>query len=549
MTLPTLNPQTPGLSLVHPPDSCQSCGWQPPNGQLWPTEGLNGVRWIEDNLILGEGDSYGEPFKLRMDQKRFIYEWYEYCDSCGEWRYTEGIRGAATGDGKTQFVAAIVALEFGGPVQHIDEHGKVQGIAPESPNIPIAAASFDQADLLYGALATMLGGRDNVVKEAPLCGFFEVYDTKATFADGKPGKVYRVAAVAGTNEGGLPHLFVRDELHEWGESGSTKARVGTVIGKSTSKRQTLRGSGRILSLSTAGFDVEHSLLGSIYKLGVKARTNKALAPRMLFDWQEAPDGLDFHNPADREVAVRAASQAADKQWSVRTRVDLWGKPDYPSHEWIRYFANKWVDVGVDSWLKDHPAAWNDCVGTWQSKPFENPWVLVVDMALKHDSVAVARVELLPDGRIAVTTKIWEALQGMNHKINHAEVWEYINEQATGLAFRGVVYDPRFFELPARLLEDEGISTIEFDQSPQRMSPACGEAYRRILNKEIVHNGDEELRSHVLAAAAKPQERGGFTLSKGRSKRHIDACIAMCMGIWVLLEVPDEEEVLPWVDYV
>lgn len=529
-------------------DACPGCGWEPQNGGLWPTEGAVGVRWIEDNLILGEGDSYGEPFTLRMDQKRFIFKWLEYCPQCAQWRYDEGVRGAATGDGKTQFVAAIVALEFAGPTQYRDKDGVVHGIAPESPNIPIAAASFEQADLLYGAFATMLGGRDQIVTQAPLCGYFEVYETKATFNDGRPGKVHRVAAVAGTNEGGLPHLFVRDELHEWGDEGSTKARVGTVIGKSTSKRQTLRGPGRVLSLSTAGFDVEHSLLGAIYKRGVRARKDPSIAPRLLFDWQEAPDGLDYQIREDRVKAVKAASQAADKQWSVQARVDSWGKPDYPSHEWIRYFANKWVDVGVDSWLKDHPAAWADCKGHWESDN-SNPWVLVVDMALKHDSVAVNRVELLPDGRIAVTAKIWDAIDGHHQKINHADVWEYIKQQAKGMGFRGVVYDPRFFELPARLLEDEGILTVEFDQSPQRMSPACGEAYRRILDKTIVHNGDKELSSHVLAAAAKPQERGGFTLSKGRSKRHIDACIAMCMGVWFLLEVPDEEEVVPWADYV
>jgi hypothetical protein len=37
----------------------------------------------------------------------------------------------------------------------------------------------------------------------------------------------------------------------------------------------------------------------------------------------------------------------------------------------------------------------------------------------------------------------------------------------------------------------------------------------------------------------PQERGGFTLKKGKSKGHIDAAVAMCMGVWMLHEVPDD----------
>lgn len=496
------------------------------------------VKWIQDNLIFAEGDWYGEPFRLRPDQKKFLYRWYEYCPDCGYWHYDEGLRGAATGDGKTAFVAAITALEFAGPQQQVDEHGVVRGIAPSSPNIPIAAASFEQADLLYGCFAIMLGGRDNVVTEAPLCGYFEVYDTSTTFGDDRPGKVHRVAAVAGTNEGGLPTLFIRDELHEWGDVGSTKARVATVIGKSTKKRRTLRGPGRILSLSTAGFDVDHSLLGAMYKRGKRALRDPSIAPRFLFDWQEAPDGLDYRKPADRAKAVRAASKAADVQWSVTDRVNEWGKPDMPPHEWIRYYANKWVDVAEDSWLKDHPAAWALCRGSWTSSD-ANPWVLSVDMALNQDSVAVNRCEMLPDGRIAVTAKIWRAADSPDKRINHAEVWEYIRDRARGMGFRGVVYDPRFFELPARFLEDDGILTIQFDQSPARMTPACGETFKRILARTIVFDGDPDLTAHVTSAVKRPQERGGFTLSKGRSKRHIDACISMCMGVWVLQEVPEE----------
>jgi phage terminase large subunit-like protein len=483
------------------------------------------VRWIEDNCICGEGDWYGKLMQLRPDQKRFLYCWYEFCPVCDQWHYDEALRGAATGDGKTQFIAAIVVLEFAGPPQ----------IAVGSPNIPIAAASFEQADLLFGAVATMCGGRDQAVKDAPLCGFFEVYDTEITFSDGRPGRIFRVAAVAGTNEGGLPTLFVCDELHEWGEPGSKKARVKTVIGKSTRKRRTRRGCGRQISLSTAGFDIDTSLLGDLVKLGRRVERTPSVSPRYLFDWREAPDGLDYRRPRDRELAVRAASAAADVLWSATDRVNAWGKPDMPSHEWIRYYANRWVDVAEDSWLKDHPAAWGRCRGKWEPSN-EHPWLLAVDMALKHDSVAVDRVEMLPDGRIAVTSKIWRAAEH-GGRIPHDDVWVYIRQRATGLGFRGVVYDPRYFEVPARMLEEHGIAAIEFDQSPQRMVPACGLAFKLILDGRIVHDGDPEQTAHVKAAVAVAQERGGFTLRKGRSKGHIDFTVAMCMGVWILHEVP------------
>jgi hypothetical protein len=508
-------------------DACIDCGWQPAPGERWPTEGKLAVRWIERFLICAEGDWFGKPIVLRKDQKRFVWRWYEWCPGCGYWRYDTAVRGAATGDGKTTFVAALECLELFGPPQ----------ITPVSPNIVNAAASFEQADLLFSIAGTMLGGRDQAVKQAPLCGYAEVYDTEIKRSDGVPGIMKRVAAVAGTNEGGLPSLFVCDEVHEWGDLGDRKARVHMVIGKSTKKRRLVcrlpdgrevtRGPGRILNISTAGFDVDHSLLGAMYKQGKRAERWPDVAPRLLWDWQEGNDG-DFADPAHRRRAVQQASQAAGILWDVEARVREWDKPEVQSHEWIRYYANRWVDVAEDSWLKDHPAAWGACQGEWELSGDE-PAVLAVDMALKRDSVSVGECARLADGRTAYTARIWYPADG---KIDHLQVWDYIKDRATELGprFRGLVYDPRFFELPARLLEEEGFLVIEFNQGPAQMAPACGLAFDAIIHGQIVHDGDTETARQVKAAARREIERGGFTLSKGKSRIHIDAAITLAMGI-------------------
>lgn len=518
---------------------CANCGWRPANGAKWPTFGAIACRWIEENCICGEGDFYGQLIKLRKDQKRFLYRWYEYCPQCDYWHYREAIRSAATGDGKTTFVAAIVCLEFAGPPM----------LAPTSPNIIISAASFEQADLLFTIAGTMLGGQDQMAKESPLCGFFEVYDTEASFADGRPGTLRRIAAAAGTNEGGQPTFFVCDEMHEWGDEGTNKARVYTVVGKSTKKRNVLyripgndgefrevrRGPGRILKLSTAGADIDHSLFGKMIVLGRKAQRDPALAPALLFDLFEAPDGLNYDDPADRRRAAIAASPAAGILWNVEDRVNMYNTPGTSKNEWQRYYGNQWVDQATESWLKDHPGAWAQCRGEWDILGDE-PTVLAIDMALKRDSVAVDTIAALADGRHAVTARIWYPDDG---KLPHTEIWEYIANQAQALQdrFLGVVYDPRYFELHAQALEDdEGLLVIQFDQSPARMAPAVGLTYDKIVAGTIVHDGDDDLRRQVHAAVKREQERGGFTLSKGRSKHHIDACVAMCMGVWALAEL-------------
>lgn len=535
---------TTRAELVLPPGpaACTHCGWEPENGRKWPSFGGIAVRWIQDNLILAEGDSFGEPVVLRHDQKVFLWRWYEYCPSCDWWHYNRALRGEARGGGKTSFIAMIAVLEFAGPPQ----------VCPYSPNVIVAAASWEQADILYGAAAVMMGGRDREVTQAPLCGFFEVYDAEAKHVDHRPGRIFRTATVAGTNQGGNPTLALFDEPHEYGDIGDPKARFHRVVAMGTSKRtltyripqpgggytKVRRGKGRYIDLSTAGFDLDHSMLGRMYKQGRREET-QGKPTRFLMDWREAPDGLDYEDPRDREIAVRAASGAADVIWSVAARVAEWDDDDMPSEDWIRYYANRWVDVAEDSWLKEYPAAWAACQGTWELVGDE-PTVLAVDMALRRDSVAVVEVAKLADGRYAVTAKIWYPA---NKQIPHLEVFRYIAERALelGLRFRGVSYDPRYFQLPAEQLENEhDLEVIQFDQTPERMAPACGETFDQIRAAGIVHDGDAELARQVKAAVKAQQERG-FTLKKSKSKIHIDACVAMCIGVWTLAQLLHDPE--------
>jgi phage terminase large subunit-like protein len=510
-------------------------------------------------IICGEGDWYGQTIVLRDDHRLSLYRWYEFCGGCGQWRKNRWVRSEATGGGKTTFMAGVGVLELAGPPE----------ICPVSPNVVMAANSWEQANKLFGAASIMCGGREgHKVEQSPLLGYFDVYESKITRKDGVPGEMSRVAAVAGTNEGGLPSFFVADEAHEFGEPGETRARMHVVIGKSTNKRRlrceipvrdgdgkvvgvrkVTRGRGRIVDISTAGFDVDRSFFGGMYKHGRKVLTNPGLDPRLLFECWEAPGGLNFELEADRYKAVEAASPAAGVLWDAKDRVDEWGKPDMPKHEWSRYYANRWEEIPEDSWLVDHPAAWGACQGEWEIRGTE-PTILIVDMSLRHDSTGVLELALLGDGRIAAKPRSWLPVRGL---VDQLEVFRYIESRARELGprFRGLVYDPRFFEVPARMLEESGLLVIQFDQTIALMAPACGEAFDAIVGTEnsaprIVHDGDLVFADQVKSAAKREQDRGTFTLSKGKSKKKIDLAVCLCMGVYTLLrlaeDVPIEETI-------
>ena len=188
------------------------------------TYGPLAVAWMEANLVHGEGDRFGEPFRCTADQRQFLDKLLRYEVKTGRLIVRMALLGRAKGWGKTEFVAAVVLFFLCGP------------IAPTAPNIPIGAASFEQADLLFGSARVM-------ASEGPLKPFVEAFDTEILLKSG-PGRAFRVAAAAGTNDGGRPTVFAADELHEWV---GNKARVFLIITNSIAKRR----DGLVLAISTA----------------------------------------------------------------------------------------------------------------------------------------------------------------------------------------------------------------------------------------------------------------------------------------------------------
>jgi phage terminase large subunit-like protein len=463
---------------------------------------------MAESLVHGEGDRFGEPFEPTGPQCRFLDRLYRYDPTTRRLVVRRALLGRAKGWGKTEFFAAIALERFAGP------------LAPASPNIPIAAASFEQADLLYGSARTM-------AEEGPLRPFVEAFDTEMQFRDGSPGRLFRVAAAAGTNDGGRPTAFLCDELHEWT---GNKARVHIVIGNSLRKRT----GGLELNITTAGSDLD-SLLGRLYLLGRALESGEAPAdPSFLFDWLEAGDGHDLTDPAQLRAAVLEANEHADLFGITDGLVSRYY--EIPEFEYRRYHLNQWTRAD-DSWLPR--GAWSAC--EVDAVEFDPAAALFagVDVALKHDSTAVVVVGRTVEGRLGVGSKVWTTDGG---RIDVAAVENHLRDLHRRHRSVEFAYDPAYFERSAQALEDEGLRMVEFPQRPARMVPACHAAYEAIVSGELAHDGDPVLADHVLSAAVRDTD-GGWSLSKGRSRRHIDACIALVIALHRAVQRP-EPEVVP-----
>ena len=148
------------------------------------------------------------------------------------------------------------------------------------------------------------------------------------------------------------------------------------------------------------------------------------------------------------------------------------------------------------------------------------------MALKHDSIAVVVAQPTPGGPILLESKIW---QPQDEGVDVAAIEAHLRELHLRFRVEEFVYDPAYFQRSAEALADDGLPMVEFPQNGQRMVPACGHAYELIVNSKIMHNNSPTFTDQVLSAAQRMTD-SGWRLSKGKSKRKIDACIAMVLSL-------------------
>jgi hypothetical protein len=341
--------------------------WTPAPEQA-ATLGPQVGRWISRNLVHGEGDFEGEPFHLEGWQQALLDRLYAYHPRTLGRLVRRLLLVTPKGCGKTELVGAICLAELAGPVAPTAD-GK--GTLRRSPNIPLAAASFEQADRLFSAAKAMAtGGR--------LAPFVEAFDTELLLK-GRAGRLYRVAAVAGTNDGTLPTCFGADEIHEWE---GRKERVHLVIGNSLAKRA----DGLELNLSTPDAADPESLFGRLHAYLLKVANGEVADPGFLGVWYTAAEHWDLTDPAQLRAAIAEATPAS---WLGVDRIAARSEVDrIPEHEFRRYHLAQLVRP-QGQWLP--PGAWEDLAEVAGAPPEGTEIVAFFDGSYNGDSSALVGV--------------------------------------------------------------------------------------------------------------------------------------------------------------
>jgi len=448
------------------------------------TDGDEIIDFAEQHFGVFKGFRAGEPLTFTNWQKWLLRCLYERRDD-GRLRYRRALIGLPRKQGKSLMMSTLGV------------YGMIAGEA--GSEIYAIANDRQQARIIFNE------AKQQILNSPLLSSEAKVYRDAIEMV--RFGSVFRVLSSEFKGQAGLnPSLVFFDEI--WGQSNSDLY-----------DQMTLGSGARIeplaVSITTAGYDLD-SLAGKLYQYGKQVASGEIDDEQFGFWWWEAAADcrIDDRNqwrianpnlaeglldPEDLAVAVKQTSEMGMRRWRL--------------NQWVRS-QESWLPVG----------AWEQCESDLRLDD-DLPVFVGIDMALKHDSIAVVCAQI-QDGVAVVSAKIWQpALEGVD--VEQIEI--YLRDLHQRHKVMEFAYDPAYFQRSAEVLSDDGLNMVEFGQSAARMIPACGNAYEMIANKKVAHDGSPTFTDQVLSAAQRMTDTG-WRLSKGKSKRKIDACIAMVMAL-------------------
>lgn len=477
------------------------------------TRGFEVIAWIEAHCVHPRGPLIGQPARLSSWERALVLRLFEIRDD-GRRRYRWAYISVPKKQGKTTLIAWIACYLLIG-----DE-------TEAAPEIICAAASDEQADLLFGSVGA-------VCKMSPtLRQVTEVFEREILVPSRPGASLKRVAAVAGTNDGQNNSIVLLDELHEW--AGPKGEATWNVLTNSTAARP----EPLVIQITTAGWDAE-TICGRQYEYAKAVEAGEIDDPRYFVHIVEAPDDADWRDPTVWE--------AYNPSYGVTTDGEFYADQVTKKTESVfrRYFLNQWMPA-EELWLP--PGSWDACRSDLELDR-RLPIAVGVDLALTHDTTAVVIVQRQGD-RLVCRARFWTNpyLPGNPRhdewELDVARVMDHLRElratypaRAVDVGRRGIAgpaycYDPWGFREEAKTLLDEGLAMVEVPQTDARMAPAARELYDAIVERRLAHDGNRTLAAHLRNVLAVPRGENGWRLrkvSKG-SPRKIDGAIALAMAV-------------------
>jgi phage terminase large subunit-like protein len=321
-----------------------------------------------------------------------------------------------------------------------------------------------------------------------------------------------------TGDGIIPTLGIIDEPHRLRDLALYRTWAGKIA-----KRD-----GQLATISTSGepgSDFEETrarIRESADEVERAGSFTRYSTKRIVLHEWAVPNGADID---DMDV-VKAANPFSGITKAMLT--EKHGSPTMTRHHWLRFVCNR-PTRDDDVWLgPDSEKIWTDLTEPFELVAKAPTWV-GVDVGIKRDSTAVVAVQVRPDGRLHASCRLW--VPTFDEPVDVTEVMQHLRDLSAAYKLKAISFDARFFDVPAKYLDDEGLPMLEVPQSVERMTPIIGNLYEVIRSGKLTHDDDPAFGNQVLSAVPRPSLDGrGFTLSKGKSRGRIDGAIALALAV-------------------
>lgn len=540
----------------------------------WPTLGPQVCDFIETYLVFGPGDLRGERAKIDDEKRGFIYSAYEIWPEDPEgWAASIGWSGltqsARPGDrrfdevdisirkglAKTELAAWIAAVELhpDGPVRCGGWRDVVRGgvkvrepvgVGVNDPYIPMVAYTEEQTeDLAYAALKTIL-------ELSEIADDFDIGLERIMRIMGD-GKAQAMAAAPDARDGARTTFQHFDETHRFTLSRLKEAY--RVMKANLAKRRVAQP--WQLTTTTAYSVGENSVAEDRMKYAreLEKDAERARTSRVFFFHRQASEDADLTTREGLRAALVEAT-GGDEAWHnidgiLRTFDDPTADLEYLYRVWLnlpragmgKYFAGAgWNELGP---LEDGdvPVAAHRRVG-WLP-PAGDLIVAGFDGARFHDATALIGTHVEtgfqwpigiwgPPARIPQTGEEWE--------VDKAAVKAAVELMFETWNVWRMYCDPPEWDSEIEAWQGRWGDKVVVPWWTRRLLPMAQAllAYRgAMLDREVSHNGDREMASHIANCVVKEtnfRDDKGERLRVVRKERpdspmKIDAAVAGCLS--------------------
>lgn len=380
----------------------------------------------------------------------------------------------------------------------------------------IVAASRDQAGVMLRQV------RGFIRRSPDLADVLTVKQREIVY-DRLDGRIRILASNVDTTDGVIPTLVLVDELHRHKDSD-----LYGVLRDGLGPRD-----GQMVTISTAG-DLEDSPLGRL-----RAAAHKTLGFEIDGAYHHLQtDVLSYHEwalgPDDDRDDLELVKRANPAPWqtiaALKERHDDDSMTDW---QWARFACGVWL-AGEDGAISSKE--WAACARPGTVIPAGMKGVYIgVDLAWRWDTAAFVPV-VEHDEQLLVGSPVILHPPGDGTSIDDTEHWRVVSEMADVWPEATFVIDPNAGgeSLAQRIDAELSARVAEHNQQPTTMALAAQRLNEVISAGRIHHPADPELTGQVLAAAPRPVGEGWRFVKRRKNKHPIDATIALCMAVNVIV---------------